>query len=425
MDKQGLIIGIDYTKEYCQASYYSTRHNCPESIASGTEVMRYLIPTAICYDSETEEWLIGQAAVDHARESGARLFDDLLQNIFQNETCYVNDKEFTYTQLLAVFFGKLIELTQLTTSIMSVENITVNLREIDHDIKQAIYEVFALLKLPAEKIKLQSCAESFVYYVLDEDPELWEKGAELFDFSAEGFFEKQLSVRKGPDGEDFVYVYENTHNEDFSYEGLENYAYVDHMDERLQALFQEVINENPISSVYFTGKGFTELWFGKTLQDVSENARAFKGNNLYAKGACLAGVRRASGDLKDYNIICNGRTKATIAVEASYKGNLCILNLSKAPIDYFDAGLVTDFILDDIRTIRFYITSLVSRERTFVDFDLSEFPQRPNKTTRVEIDIRYLNDCECEIAITDKGFGDFFPGSGTKVVKRLNMEGYV
>ena len=425
MEKQGLIIGIDYTSEYCQACYYSTRHNCPESVASGTEVMRYLIPTALSYDSENDDWLIGQTAVDHARETGAYLFEDLLQNIFLNEKCYVNDREYTYTQLLAVFFGKLIELTQRTTSIMSIENITVNLRHIDHEIKQAIYEVFALLKLPAEKIKLQSCAESFVYYVLEEDRSLWEKGAELFDFSGEGFFEKQLSVSKGPNGEDFVYVYENTHNEDFSYEGLENYAYVDHMDERLLSLFREVIAENPVSSVYFTGKGFTELWFGKTLQEVSENARAFKGNNLYAKGACLAGVLRASEDKKDYNIICDGRTKATIAVEASYKGSLCILNLSKAPVDYFDAGLVTDFILDDIQTIRFYITSLVSRERTFVDFDLSAFPQRPNKTTRVEIDIRYLNDCECEISITDKGFGEFFKGSGEKVVKRLNMEGYV
>ena len=423
MEKQGLIIGIDYTSEYCQASYYSYRHNCPESVASGTETMRYLIPTALTFDKQNEEWLIGQAAIDYAKKNGEYLFEDLLDNCFLNEKCYINEKEYSYTQLLAVFFGKIIELTQVTTSIMSIENITVNLREVDYDIRSILYEVFRLLKLPADKIKLQSCAESFVYYVLEEDRSIWEKGAQLFDFSREGFFEKQLSVQKGPEG-DLVYVFEKTH-EEFSYQGLDNYSYVDHLDEQLKELIKEVLQENPISSVYFTGEGFNELWFVKTLQEVSERARAFKGNNLYAKGACLAGFRRADESLKDFNIICDGRTKATIAVEAVYKGSPCILNLSKAPVDYYDAGLVTDFILDDITSIRFYVTSLVSRERTFVDFDLGSFPERPNKTTRVEIAIHYLNDCECEISVTDKGFGEFFKGSGEKVVKRLNMEGYV
>ena len=423
MDKQGLIIGIDYTREYCQASYYSYRHNQPESVASGTETMRYLIPTALTFDKSKEEWLIGQAAIDYAKKTGEYLFEDLLDNCFLNEKCFINEKEYSYTQLLAVFFGKIIELTQVTTSIMSIENITVNLREINYDIRGTLYEVFRLLRLPAEKIKLQSCAESFVYYVLEEDRGIWEKGAQLFDFSKEGFFEKQLSVQKGPEG-DLVYVFEKVHDE-FSYQGLDNYSYVDHLDEQLKTLIQEILKENPISSVYFTGEGFNELWFVKTLQAVSERARAFKGNNLYAKGACLAGFRRADEEKKDFNIICDGRTKATIAVEAVYKGKPCLLNLSKAPVDYYDAGLVTDFILDDVTSIRFYVTSLVSRERTFVDFDLSSFPERPNKTTRVEIAVHYLNDCECEITVTDKGFAEFFKKKKKKVVKRLNMEGYV
>ena len=74
MEKQGLIIGIDYTKEYCQASYYSYRHNQPESVASGTETMRYLIPTALTFDKSNEEWLIGQAAIDYAKKTGCNRF---------------------------------------------------------------------------------------------------------------------------------------------------------------------------------------------------------------------------------------------------------------------------------------------------------------------------------------------------------------
>jgi len=424
MEKQGLVIGIDYTSEYCQACYYSVRHGCPESVSSGTEAMRYLIPTAICYNKDDNEWLIGEAAVEYSKATGIYLFRDLLNSVFTKEKCYIYDREYTFVQLLAVFIGKIIELTQITTSVMSIESVTINLREINYDIKKTFHECFEMLRLPASKVKLQSCAESFAYYVTNEDPKLWEHGALLFDFSRDGFFEKQLSVRKGPRGENFVYVYENEHNNDFSFEGLSNYAYADGMDEKLDMLFDGAITESQISSVYFTGEGFDELWFAKTLQDVSENARAFKGNNLYAKGACLSGVRRLNPNVRDLEIICDGRTKATIAVEASYKGGSCIINLSKAPVDWFDAGIVSDFIVDDIGSVRFYVTSLVSQERTYVDFDLSSFPRRPNKTTRVEIEIKYINDCECEITIKDKGFGDFYKASDAKVVKRLNMEGY-
>ncbi len=423
MDKQGLIIGIDYTSEYCQACYYSRRHQCPESIVSGTEEMRYRIPTALSFDQEAHKWLIGQAAIDYAKEKEEYLFEDLLANVAERETCIVDNREYTYTQLLAIFFGKIIELVQLTTSIMAVENITVNLRTIDHEIKKTVVEAFSLLRLPASKIKLQSCAESFAYFMLNENKELWEKGAQLFDFSSEGFYEKQLSLQKGADNEEYVYVYEDEHNDEFTYG--ENESVQELMDEKLDTLFAEVFDENQVSSVFFVGDGFEELWFEKTLHDISENTRAFKGNNLYAKGACLAGLRKSRKDLKDLTIICDGRTKVTIAVEARYKGSMSIINLSRASVDWFDAGVVSDFILDNIKVIRFYITSLVSKERTYVDFDLSEFPQRPNKATRIEIEIRYLNDCECEISVKDKGFGEFFPASDTKIVKRLNMEGYV
>lgn len=423
MEKKGLIIGIDYTSEYCQACYYSRKHQCPESVFAGTEEMRYRMPTALSFDMEKGSWLIGQAALDYATEKGEYLFQDLLANVAEREKCIINNREYTYTQLLAIYFGELIKIVQLATSVMAVENITINLRHIDHEIKKTIQEAFAMLKVPASKIKLQSCAESFAYYMTSEKRELWENGAQLFDFSAEGFFEKQLSLQKGADNEEVVYVFEDEHSDDFILS--DNEARNEMMDEKLDRLFFEVFDENPVSSVFFVGDGFEELWFEKTLQDISENTRAFKGNNLYAKGACLAGLRRSTKEVKDLTIICNGRTKVTIAVEARYKGSMSIINLSKASVDWFDAGEVSDFIVDNIKVIRFYITSLISKERTFVDFDISKFPQRPNKATRIEIEIHYLNDCECEISIRDKGFGEFFPASDAKIVKRLSMEGYV
>ncbi len=420
MDKRGLIIGIDYTGKFCQASYYSRRHRCPESISYGDETVRYLIPTALCYNHEIGDWLIGQPAIDYAEKTGESLYRNFLENVFLGNSCYINGQEYTYVQLLAVFVGKIIELMQIATSIMGVETITINLRRVTIEFKQTFEDVFRLLRLPLDKLKLQNCAESFAYYVLNEEESIWEKGTVIFDFTADGFYEKVLTVQRGGK-EPLVYISERSHSQDFSMKDMGNEVLMDQMDERLKALYEEIVAESQISSVYFTGEGFHSMWFTKTLRRVSENNRAFKGNNLYAKGACIAGLLRVE-EYNDYNIVCSGRTKYTISVETKHKGEPILLNLCKAPRDWFDSGMKMDFILDRPEFVRFYITSLLSGRRTTLDINLSQLPKRPVKATRIEIEIRYESENECAITIRDKGFGELFPSSGFEVTQHLNFE---
>ena len=415
MKKKGLIIGIDYAGKYCQASYYSRRHRCPESISYGDETVRYLIPTALCYNHETSDWLIGQPAIDYAASTGESLYRNFLDNVFLGNNCFINGQEYTYIQLLAVFIGKIIELMQIATSIMGVENVTINLRRVTLEIKQAFEDVFRLLRLPMEKLKLETCAESFAYYVLNEEMPIWEKGTVLFDFTPDGFYEKVLTVTRGP-RENLVYISERSHSSEFSMKDMGNEVLMEQMDERLMALYDEIAAESRISSVFFTGEGFQNMWFSKTLRRVSENNRAFKGNNLYAKGACLAGLLRAEEN-KDLNIVCMGRTKHTISVETKHKGEPLLLNLCRAPKDWFDSGMKMDFILDRPDFVRFFITSLLTGQRTTMDIDVSGIPKRPNKATRIEIEIRYFSESECEITIRDKGFGELFPASDFEVVE--------
>ena len=36
----------------------------------------------------------------------------------------------------------------------------------------------------------------------------------------------------------------------------------------------------------------------------------------------------------------------------------------------------------------------------------------PNKTTRLDVKLQYISQDECEIMVTDLGFGEMFPSSG-------------
>ena len=123
MASKKLIIGIDYTDRYCQACYYSYRHGRPESVSAGTDVMRYLIPSVLLFDPDNNDWVIGNYALRMEEETGIYAVRNLMANIRTGGTRMVNGREYTYKQLMAAFFGKLIEFIRIRTSVMYVENV--------------------------------------------------------------------------------------------------------------------------------------------------------------------------------------------------------------------------------------------------------------------------------------------------------------
>lgn len=424
MDKQPLIIGIDLTNEYCQASYYNMHHQRPESVMTGGGVMRYLIPLALCYNGDTDNWLIGEEAYAYAQQTGKTLYKDIYNNIFVGAECVIDGKRYNYDTLLAVYFGRLLELIQLTSGFMTVESITVTMRKVNLEIKERIEGVFRILQIESSKIRILSYAESFAYYVLNEDESLWKDGAVLFDFDSEGLFTKQMSFTGGMK-KPLIYINERSYRVEFFIKDLASEMQRRKLDRRLSEIYEELRFDGKNCSVFFTGTGFSELWFEKTLQLISKSCRVFKGNNLYVKGACLAGHINTFREGRDYPIVCRGRTKAQIAVVVLKDGITSEIELSGAACDWYDAGGSAEFILTGDREVKFIITSLISRERTAITVDVSDIPERADKTTRVEVSVRYVNDAECDLQITDMGFGGFFESSGKVVSRRLNLEEYI
>ena len=48
----------------------------------------------------------------------------------------------------------------------------------------------------------------------------------------------------------------------------------------------------------------------------------------------------------------------------------------------------------------------------YIGMRLPGLPKRPNKTTRLDVKLQYISQDECEIMVTDLGFGEMFPSSG-------------
>lgn len=422
--KQKLIIGIDYTNEYCQICYFSHRHQKPQSVVTGAAMARYSFPACLGYDEEKETWLIGEAAQRSAAANGTLLYKNLLSGLTNGEKCTINGRQCGYDQLLAVYFGKLIELTQISSGLMGIENITVSLRKTGLEIKKAMGGVFKLLKIPAEKVRVISGAESFAYYVLNEKSELWRDGAMLFDFGRDGFFVKQLTL-SGTRKEPLFYVNEHSFSLEFSVRDLGSSLIRSDYDQRIGEVYESLKLEGENTSVYFTGEGFADLWFTDTLGKISKDNRVFRGNNIYVRGACLAGLIRSRSEGRDYPIICKGRTRASVSVVAGEALKSEEVEISGAAVDWYDASGSAIFTLSGAKNATIAVTSIISHQKSMIDFDLSSFPDRTEGMVRVVVSVKYLNESECEIRMSDAGFGEFFEPTGAEVIKKLNLEGYI
>lgn len=424
MDKKGLLIGIDFGGEYCKVCYFNERHGRVENAEFLHAQQGFLIPSVLCFDEEEQVWLAGEQALAYAQQTGAYIHRDLLTGTLGGKTYEINGESAPYSDLLSVFMGKLVELARTSSGMFPVSFVNVTMRRVDMPAKQALENALSWAGIEKEKVHLLNYPESFAYFILQQEEDLKKNGAFLFDFSRDGLFAQRLTL-SGKGDKNIIFVNERNLSMEFSVKDLENVVLRPRLDEKLEGICEEMYGTDENANVYFTGEGFEELWFTGTLKNISQKARAFRGNNIYAKGACLEGLFRKEGATDRFSVICRPKTRCCICVDTRYKGQAETMILARAAVNWYEAASETDFILDESRTINFKIVSLLSREETNICFDLSSFPQRPPRTTRVRVSVRYINEYECEICVRDMGLGTLFPSSGAMVKKVLDLEGYI
>ena len=195
------------------------------------------------------------------------------------------------------------------------------------------------------------------------------------------------------------------------------------LDEKFLRLVQEQFGKHIISSVFLTGVGFYDEWADKSIKEICNRRRVFKGYNLFVKGACYAALRRFNKNTDvDFIFECKGRTRASIGISILHKERNINVLLSKAGLNWYEAGVKTECILDNTEKINLIVSSVDNVVVRKVELDISAFPKRVNKATRVEIVVSYINDSEFEVIVKDLGFGDFFKASNMVVKKTVNVE---
>ncbi len=420
-------LGIDIAKDYTLVGYMCEGMSEPNSMSVSKDEKRYLIPTCMYKMSNSDKWYIGEEAAFRAADDGdlGCYIDNFLEAVKVKGAYFIEEREYKAKDLLGLYVELVLEKARELLNYSAISHIAVTVEDNEKNITDTIIGKLRILGYKEENIRVINHTEAFIYYAINQKRDLWVNDVAVFDFSNHHFLYRRLRSVKNRNP-NFIVVEKEDFSKllDMSYMSTKEEKIL--LDDRFLALIQEKFDKKIISSVYLTGVGFYDEWADKSIKEICAKRRVFKGYNLFVKGACYAAWKRYKKIKEnEYIFLCDGRTKVNIGISIKHKEKNMNVLLSRAGSNWYEAGVRAECIPDDINVLEFVVSSADNTKSRKVNVDLSDFPKRANKATRIEIAISYINDETFEIIVKDLGFGEFYKASNMIVKKTVDINEFL
>lgn len=400
---KGLILGIDFSKDFTQLAYIN-EDGIPQSVSVGMEG-NYLIPTIACYSEDFKEWSAGEEAINKSKQGNCRLYRDM-EDILQDDALYA-------------FMSYLVNMAINYCNGRPIRNILISVEDVNPEIVEKITNALIKVGFEAKDVRVISHTESFVYYVLNQNRDIWVNQVYFLDFNKHSLICRKLNVIKG----------RKPYVADVFVEDLSGFLTLEQAkvnpkeaDDIVANYMEKEVIKNVVSGVFLCGEGFYTDGWEKTLKTICVNRRVFKGNNLIVKGATLGAKEFFHiPSLNDFLISCKGRTRVKITMNVKVKGVEKSVTLSNIGDYWHQAKSTVECIVAKNKEAYFVIHDVMNHNNEEFRINLDELPDRPEKTTRIRVDFRYLEENKFEITITDLGFGEFYKAKDVVIKKEITI----
>ena len=105
----------------------------------------------------------------------------------------------------------------------------------------------------------------------------------------------------------------------------------------------------------------------------------------------------AAGEIPSYKCAESEKFYAFLDINPVAKGHTLVI--PRREVDYI-------FDMDDEEIAEYQVFAKK------VAMALTGLPSRPNKTTRLSLEMEYISAKDCQVTVRDLGFGDLYPSSG-------------
>lgn len=423
MSERELIIGLDLRDDYAQLSYALDLSNEVESILMEEYEHKFLIPTVIGLRKDINQWVFGEEALILGREGKAQVIQNLLDKVIKGYRIKLRGSLYDPIYLLERFIYKVLLELKGRMPEKTIRQMVITIKDMDMILVEAIYKALENLGLKKDRVQVQSHIKSYLSYVLSQEKDIWMNDVALFNFDEYGFTYSQIMIqrRRLPY---LVEVFSRDYSKSLKYEELDQAIASENFDYILENIVNDAMYKQIVSSIYFTGKGFIDGLPKTVVRNVSKGRRIFIGQNLYCKGACYFAQKLVGASkLNDFIFLLDDTIFYTVSLILYDKGEYKTITIGKLGESIYEPVTTLEMILDEEESIKYQVMDKNGNRIKEDMLLLDDLPKRPNKTTRVEFSLKYIDSSRFIIKIKDKGFGDFYPSTNKLWEKEVVIYG--
>ena len=400
-----IIVGIDFGREYSQICYYDRKGDEARSLSMKVGGSQDEAPSCLCWRPEQKDYCVGLEAEYFVREKGGIMIDNVYGLCEKRDSVLIEGREIAPWEILAQFLQGMLKFLGVTELTRNIKCVAVTLQKLTVIQVENFQKAFESLGFPHEKYMLLDYGESFFYYVLSQKRETWNRSVAWYTFRQDGVSFRKMTMNGAT--KPVTVKLEEAVETSLPEDGEER-------DSELCKFAKKTLGKDLYSSIQITGEGFSQDWAEQSVRLLCyQKRKVFYGNNLFAKGACSAGKERLENKaLKGYRFLSESLIMADVGMEMRVMGSPTYYPLIEAGNNWYDSKASCEFILDDTEELVFVVSTYDRPEKRRVGMMLPGIPVRPNKTTRLLLELQYVSATECKVTVSDLGFGEMFPSSG-------------
>ena len=397
--REGVFIGIDIGAKSTLLSYYQTNMEEPETISTVLGEESFQIPTYLAKKRGIGQWFFGNDAIRQVQLNLAVGIDNLFEKAMRREEIYIDTEEYPAEDLLLIYLKRLLALPPRSVTSLPLLKLVITIENLDVKSVELFTMLASRMGIAAKTVLLLDHRESFYYFALSQEKQLYSHDVMLFDYTTASIKHCLLKRNK------------STHPQVITLEYGNHGSVMEDKDKSFDEIAKKTMLSESISSVYLIGDGFDGDWMRLSLQHICKGRRVFIGKNLYSKGACYAGAVKEGVIPWDFVYIGNNELKLNLSLKVIEDNEMTFVTLISAGDSWYDAYGECEVILDGSPEIECWVQRPDSRKAYIEKMELDNMPQRENRTTRLRISAKPLSDTEVCIRVQDLGFGEIVPAT--------------
>lgn len=399
-------IGMDLCSDFTQLSYYNDIKREPESVSQLNNKETYLMPNILFYSTDTEHWYVGGEASEARFSENGTVVDGIFENLSSDEVLTIAGKEYNYKELFKMMVKLHIDSFLYRYEAAEVKKLVISVDDYSPLIFQLLEGLHAELGIDKESVEITSHLDSGLYYIFNQPSELWNNSVALYDYSADGLNYYRIDISKNKDPKTINVIHEDyTSQMSLSKFGNDTYQ----MDLDFSKIAEYEGKKAYISAVFLTGVGFSNKWMKKSTNVLCQGRRVFVGQNIYTKGACY---RAVGGEYKafydDFFVETKENVLSDIGITLDDEADTFVPIITGGKQWYNTHGKL-NVILDDTDSITIIYRNHKTGEEKRETVRIHGLPKRPNKTTKLSLEVEFDSPHEGAVIVRDLGFGKLYP----------------